>query len=133
MGFIARQAGEGTVQVMRTPTAANEPLNLVLNIPASLAERLASTITRNFAAEQPGRFIPLQGSVPGDAAADDPAFRHGTLMWTESVADAAMLHAVEEMHGHHVTLALDEAGADFGCGVVVVSSRAFVAGMNLYS
>jgi hypothetical protein len=98
-------------------------LTVSLTIPSCLVDLLRTNASRNFMAEQPGRFLPLgEGALPSP---DAPAFRNGTLMWTESAADALLLRACEEAAGEEVTLLSDECGDEFFSGIVVLSSRPY--------
>jgi hypothetical protein len=104
-----------------TSERAYDAHTLTVSIPATLAEHLAFCRSLNFAESQPGRFLPLDDTC---AAADATDFRGGTLMWTESTADAVLLHSLERQAGYAVALLCDEFGDEGFCGrIVVLSSR----------
>lgn len=99
----------------------NKTLDLALSIPAPLTTHLWSNAAPNFISDQPDRFWTYDSPDLPDP--HSPAFRDGTMMWTESMADALILRACEEQLGHATTLLFDE--ADHSPGPVILSSRPY--------
>jgi hypothetical protein len=82
-------------------------VDVTVRLTPKRAQMLCSNSMRNFYAEQPDRFAPMDdfdAMLP-----NDPVLADGTMHWCETAADALLLLAYEQATGHEAILLGDEA------------------------
>lgn len=99
-----------------------------LFISRRMAQMLWTNAMRNFWADQPDRFAPMEGwdgRLP-----NDPVFDGGTMFWCATGADAVLLTMYEQACDYDVCVLGDEASGPNMDPFVVLSSRDFERGQG---
>jgi hypothetical protein len=94
-------------------------ITVTVRLTPKLADMLRVNSMRNFYADQPDRFAPMDGF--DSMLPNDPAFADGTMHWCETAADALLLLAYEHATGRLAILLGDEADTELSW--VVLTDR----------